>query len=374
MRIETVAIHAGGEPDPGTGAVAPPIHLSTTFEHPPDASTIEGYLYTRYANPTQDRLESALAALEEGAAALVYGSGMAAAAALFSALPAGSHVVLGDDIYFSVRRIAGELLPRWGLTASSAFAGDTDAVRAAMRPETRCIWVESPSNPRLVVSDIPALAELARERGALLAVDSTFATPILQQPLSLGAHVVMHSCSKYLGGHADVLAGALILAERGELAESLLARRTMLGPVASPHSAWLVLRGLRTLPCRMEWHSRGGAAVASYLAEHRAVERVHYPGLPGHPQHRAARQQMRSFGGMVSFEVAGGAAAAIATAARLRLFTSATSLGSTESLVEHRASIEGPGSPTPPGLLRLSVGLEHPDDLIEDLEQALAPL
>jgi cystathionine gamma-synthase len=374
MRIETVAIHAGGEPDPGTGAVAPPIHLSTTFEHPPDASTIEGYLYTRYANPTQDRLESALAALEEGAAALVYGSGMAAAAALFSALPAGSHVVLGDDIYFSVRRIAGELLPRWGLTASSAFAGDTDAVRAAMRPETRCIWVESPSNPRLVVSDIPALAELARERGALLAVDSTFATPILQQPLSLGAHVVMHSCSKYLGGHADVLAGALILAERGELAESLLARRTMLGPVASPHSAWLVLRGLRTLPCRMEWHSRGGAAVAGYLAEHRAVERVHYPGLPGHPQHRAARQQMRSFGGMVSFEVAGGAAAAIATAARLRLFTSATSLGSTESLVEHRASIEGPGSPTPPGLLRLSVGLEHPDDLIEDLEQALAPL
>jgi cystathionine gamma-synthase len=373
MRIETLAVHAGGEPDGETGAIAPPIHLSTTFEHPPDSSELAGFLYSRYRNPTQDRLESALAALEEGAAAVLYGSGMAAAAALFHSLPAGSHVVMGDDIYFSVRTMARQYFPRWGLAATEVDATDLAAVSAAFRPETRCLWIETPSNPQLKVADIAALAELARAKDALLVVDSTFASPVLQQPIALGAHVVMHSCTKYMSGHADAQAGALVLGHAGQLFDELVGQRTVLGPVASPFTAWMVLRGLRTLPCRMAWHARGGAAVAEFLAGQAAVERVHYPGLAAHPQHEVARRQMRDgFGGMLSFEVAGGAAAALACAGRMRLFRNATSLGSTESLVEHRASLEGPESPTPPGLLRLSIGLEHPDDLIADLAQALS--
>lgn len=370
MRIETLAVHAGGEPDGETGAIAPPIHLSTTFEHPPDSSELAGFLYSRYGNPTQGRLESALAALEGGAAAVVYGSGMAAAAALFHSLPAGSHVVMGDDIYFSIRTIAREHFPRWGLEATITDACDLTAVEGAFRPQTRCVWIETPSNPQLKVADIAAIAALARASGALLVVDSTFASPVLQQPIALGAHVVMHSCTKYLSGHADAQAGALVLGH-ASLRDELVAQRTVLGPVASPFTAWTVLRGLRTLPCRMEWHARGAAAVAGFLAGHPRVERVHYPGLAAHPQHEVARRQMRGFGGMLSFEVAGGAGPALACASRLRLFRNATSLGSTESLVEHRASLEGPGSPTPPGLLRLSVGLEHPDDLVADLAQAL---
>lgn len=370
MRIETLAVHAGAAPDAETGALAPPLHLSTTFVHPPDTAERTGHLYTRYGNPTQDRLEEALAALEGGAAALAYGSGMAAAAAMLQSLPPG-HLVLADDVYFSVRTIAIELGPRWGMEVTIVDATDTDAVRAAMRPDTRCVWIETPSNPRLKVVDIAAVAEIARDAGALLVVDATFATPILQRTLELGAHVAMHSCTKYLGGHTDVLAGALVLAEDGELAASLLASRTLFGNVASPLASWLVLRGLRSLPCRMAWHCRGAQAVAERLARHPAVERVHYPGLPSHPGHALAERQMSGFGGVLSFEVRGGRAAALATAAELRLFTSATSLGGTESLVEHRASIEGPRSPTPDNLLRLSVGLEHPDDLVADLEEAL---
>ncbi len=371
MRIETLAVHAGAEPDDETRALSPPIHLSTTFEHPPDSRELDGHLYTRYGNPTQDRLEGALAALEAGAACLVYGSGMAAAAAMFTALPRGSHVVLADDTYFSVRTMARDFGPRWGLEVSVVDASRMDSVRAALRPETRCIWLETPSNPHIKLSDIAAAAELARGAGALLVVDGTFATPILQRPLALGADVVLHSCTKYFGGHGDVQAGALILRDDGELRRTLLGQRTVLGAVAAPLSSWLVLRGLRTLACRIEWHCRAAQAVAEFLAGHAAVDRVHYPGLPSHPQHALARAQMTGFGGMLSFHVRGGRERALAAAGRLRLFRNATSLGSTESLVEHRESVEGAGSPTAPDLLRLSVGLEHPDDLIDDLRQAL---
>jgi cystathionine gamma-synthase len=370
MRIETLAVHAGAEPDGETRALSPPIHLSTTFEHPPDSREIDGYLYSRYGNPTQDRLEGALAALEGGAACLVYGSGMAAAAALLTSLPRGSHVVMADDTYFSVRTLACEFGPRWGIEVSVVDATDIDAVRGALRPATSCIWLETPSNPHLKLCDIAAAAELARGAGAMVVVDGTFATPILQQPLALGADVVLHSCTKYLGGHSDVQAGALVLSS-AELAATLRGERTLFGAVAAPLSSWLVLRGLRTLACRMEWHCRAGQAVAAALAEHPAVERVHYPGLPSHPQHALARAQMKGFGGMLSFHVRGGRARALAVAGRLRLFRNATSLGSTESLVEHRESVEGPNSPTAPDLLRLSLGLEHPDDLVADLRQAL---
>lgn len=372
MRIETMAVHAGGEPDQTSGALSPPIELSTTFEHPADVSRITGHLYCRYGNPTQDRVERALAALDRAEAALLYGSGMAAAFALMHALAGpDSHLILADDTYFTVRNVAQTYAKSWGLAHTIVDASDTAAVERAIEPNTRCIWIETPSNPQLKIADIARLADVARTAGAILVVDSTFAPPVVQRPLSLGAHVVLHSCTKYMGGHGDVQAGSLALAERGELYDRLLEQRTALGPVAAPMSAWLVLRGLRTLPCRMQWHSDNAMRIAEFLDGHARIERVHYPGLASHPHHERARSQMRSFGGMLSFEVRGGAAAAIAVAERLELFRNATSLGSTESLVEHRFSLEGPSSPTPPGLLRLSVGLEHPDDLIEDLDRAL---
>lgn len=372
MRIETLAVHAAAEVDEETRAVAPPIHLSTTFEHPPDTRELEGYLYSRYGNPTQDRLERALAALEGGAAALVYGSGMAAAAAVFTALPGGSHVLLADDTYFAVRGLARDLGARCGIETTLVDATRLDRVREALRPSTRCVWIETPSNPHIKLSDIAGVAELARAAGAILVVDSTFATPMLQQPLALGAHVALHSLTKYMGGHSDVQAGALVLAAQDDLHRTLAGQRTLIGGVASPMSSWLVLRGLRTLACRMEWHCRAAQAVAEALAAHPAVSHVHYPGLAQHPQHQLARAQMKAFGGMLSLRVRGGRAAAVAAAGRLRLFRNATSLGATESLVEHRESVEGPDTPTEPDLLRLSVGLEHPDDLIEDLAQALS--
>ena len=373
MRFETRAVHAGGKPDPATGSVAPPIHLSTTFEHGPAAETPLGYIYIRDGNPTQTRLEEALAALEGGEAALVFGSGLAAAAAFFQSLPAGAHMVYPSDVYYGVRALATEFLPRWGMEASAVDMTDLAAVRAALRPSTRLVWAETPSNPLMQVSDLPALARLAHEAGALLGVDGTFATPALQRPLELGADVVHHSTTKYLGGHSDVQGGALIFRAGGDLAEKAAHVRKIVGGVASPFNSWLVLRGMRTLACRVEKQSSNALALARFLEAHAAVEAVHYPGLPSHPGHAAAKRQMSAFGGMLSFRVRGGRDAALRATSRLKVFVNATSLGGTESLIEHRASSEGPGSPTPQNLLRVSVGLEHPDDLAEDLAQALEP-
>lgn len=393
MKLETRLIHAGGESDSETGAVAPPIHLSTTFEHPPDASRIEGHTYVRQGNPTQDRLEDALAACEGGDDAVFYASGLAAAAALLQSLDEGSHVLFPRDVYHGVRELAHEYLPRWGCTFDDVEMEDLDQVAEAVRPETRLIWAETPSNPLLQISDLEGLSGLARDAGALLLADNTFATPILQHPLEHGADLVLHSATKYMGGHSDVQGGALILGtelktELGTelktelsrdagagppLAERLRAVRTRLGAVASPFNAWLVLRGLRSMACRVERHAENALAVAEMLADHEAVVEVYYPGLPSHPGHHLAMRQMRAFGGMVAFRVDGGRAAALDAAGRLRLFRNATSLGGAESLVEHRASMEGPDSPTPDDLLRLSVGLEHADDLIADLQHALGP-
>jgi cystathionine gamma-synthase len=329
-------------------------------------------MYIRESNPTQTRLEEALAEIEGGAAALVFASGLAAGAAYLQALPAGSHVIFADDMYYGFRTIAQEFLPRWGMESTALDMADLSGVRAALRRNTRLIWAETPSNPLMKVVDLAALAEIARGAGAKMIVDGTFATPALQRPLELGADAVLHATTKYLGGHSDVQGGALILRERADAAERIGHIRHILGAVSSPFNSWLVLRGLRSLACRMDRHSANGLAVAKALAAHPGVEAVHYPGLESHPGHAIAARQMSGFGGMLSFRVRGGRDAAIRVASRVQLLTNATSLGGTETLIEHRASSEGPSSPTPQNLLRVSVGLEHPDDLIEDLRQALA--
>jgi cystathionine gamma-synthase len=371
-RFETIAVHAGGGPDRETGAIAPPIHLATTFEHGPESERLHDFYYIRENNPTQARLETALAAIEGGEKALAFASGLAAAAAAMQALPVASHVLVADDGYYDVRTIAAEFLPRWGGESSLVDVADLGAVQKALRPNTRLVFAESPSNPMMKVVDIAALAELSHRAGARLLIDSTFATPALQQPLELGADIVMHSTTKYLGGHSDVQGGALVFKRADEYASEASRVRKILGSVASPFGSWLVLRGLRSLACRVERHSANALALARALEAHPAVEAAHYPGLESHPAHDVARRQMRAFGGMLSFRIRGGRAAAVRVVSRLKLFTVATSLGGTESLIEHRASSEGPTSRTPDNLLRASVGLEHVDDLIEDLQQALS--
>jgi cystathionine gamma-synthase len=371
MRFETLAVHAGAEVDPSTGSVAPPIHLSTTFEHGPAGERPHGYMYIREGSPTQKRLEEALAALDGGEAALVFASGVAAGVAYLQALPAGAHVLFQDDIYYAFKTMAREYLSRWGMTSSFVDMADLAALRAALKPETKLLWAETPSNPLLRVVDLRGVAGIARAAGAALLVDGTFATPALQRPLDLGADIVLHSTTKYLGGHSDVHGGALVFRRRDGMAERAEHNRHILGGVASPFASWLVLRGLRTLACRMERHSANALALARALERHSSVAAVHYPGLPAHPGHDVARVQMSAFGGMLSIRVRGGRERAVAAASRVRLFLNATSLGGTESLLEHRASVEGPGTTTPEDLLRVSVGLEHADDLIEDLARAL---
>jgi cystathionine gamma-synthase len=371
MRIESLAIHAGADVDPTTGAITPPLHLSTTFKHGPAGERVAGFEYVREGNPNQERLETALAALEGAAGALVFASGMAAMTALLESLPAGSHFIYPQDCYTGLRILAEEFLPQRGMSATAVDTSNVNAVRMAITANTRCLWLETPSNPQLRICDIAALSKLAHEHGALVACDNTFATPLLQRPLELGADVAMHSTTKYFGGHSDVLGGALMFARRDDLFDAAAHRRHITGGVLSPFNAWLTLRGLRSLPARMAWHCRNARAVAEFLATHPRVETVLWPGLKTHPNHAVAAHQMSDFGGMLSVQVRGGREAALTMAGKLRIFTNATSLGGCESLIEHRASVEGPNPVSPQNLLRISVGLEHPDDLIADLAQAL---
>lgn len=371
MRFETRAVHAGAEPDPETGALAPPVHLSTTFEHGPAGEPRGGHIYIRESNPTQSRLEEALAAIEGGETALVFSSGVAAGAAYLQSLDPGAHVLFHRDIYYAFRTMAQEYLPRWGLTASFVDMTDLGAVRAAIRPNTRLLWAETPTNPLMQVLDLRALAAESAHAGAHILVDGTFATPALQRPLELGADVVLHSTTKYLGGHGDILGGALVFRSRDDRFARAQHNRHILGPIASPFASWMVLRGLRTLACRVERQAANALAIARALEGHPGLKSVHYPGLPSNPGHEIAKRQMSAFGGMMSLRVAGGREGAIDAARRVRLFRNATSLGSVESLLEHRVSVESPDTTTPDDLLRLSIGLEHPDDLIEDLRQAL---
>jgi cystathionine gamma-synthase len=371
MRIETLTVHAGHHPDPATGAVTPPIHLTTTFARDADGALPHGFIYARTDNPNRHALEASLAALEGGETAIAFSSGMAATAAVFQSMLPGEHVIAPQDAYYGTARLLREVMAGWGLESTLVDMTDPHAVAVAVRRETRLVWIESPSNPALAVTDIARVAAIARAAGARCVCDNTWATPILQRPLALGCDAVMHSTTKYLGGHSDLTGGALVLPADDEWAARLRTLQQLGGGVPSAFDCWLLMRGIRTLAWRMRGHCENAARVAAFLASHKAVEVVHYPGLADDPGHAVAARQMERFGGMVSVEVKGGAEAALGVVRRVRLFTPATSLGGTESLIEHRASVEGPESRTPPGLLRLSIGLEHPEDLVGDLDQAL---
>lgn len=371
LDASTLAVHVGNEPDAATGAVAPPLHLSTTFRHGPAGERVAGYEYQREGNPTNDRLRAALVALEGGEDALTFASGMAAMTTLLESLPGGARVLFPDDRYSGLRMLFEEFLPERGIVAGVVDMADLDAVRAACATPLALLWIETPSNPLMKIADIAALAQIGHAAGAIVVVDNTFATPLLQRPLALGADIVMHSTTKYFGGHSDVLGGALVFARKDALAAKVAHRLHVTGAVLAPFSAWLTLRGCRSLGARMAMHCANARKVADFLTSHPAVERVNYPGLASHPGHAVAVRQMRDFGGMLSVELRGGREAALAMAGKLRLFANATSLGGCESLIEHRASVEGANPRSPQNLLRISVGLEDAGDLIADLAQAL---
>ena len=370
MKIETLAVHAGHSIDPATGAVATPIYLSTTFERDVDGAYSRGHMYSRNSNPNRQMLEAGVAALEGGTAAAAFGSGMAAATAVFQTLSPKDHVLAHVDAYYGVTRVLEELFGRWELQVDSIDMSDLTVVSKAIRPNTRLIWTETPSNPLLRVVDLRKIAEIGKKAGAITVCDNTW-SPVIQRPLDLGIDFVHHSTTKYFGGHADVLGGILVSKEESDFFNRVRTVQYSAGAVPSPFDCWLVLRGMRTVPWRIRAHCENAMKVAQHLANHPTIERVHYPGLPNHPGHDVAKKQMSMFGGMMSIQVKGGRETTMGVASRTKIFIRATSLGSVESLIEHRASVEGPGTKSPENLLRLSIGLENADDLIEDLDQAL---
>ena len=373
MDQRTLCVHAGGEVDPSTGAVTPPIHLSSTFARDTENELMGTHLYGRYGNPTRDRLERALAALEGGGAGFAFPTGLAASMALLqAACSPGDRVLFSDDLYFGVRTQLLGPLTRWGLRAEPVDLSDLDALDAALaQGPTRLVWAETPSNPLLRITDVAAVSERCRAAGALTVVDNTWPSPVLTRPLALGADAVVHSTTKYLGGHSDVVGGAVVLPVDSALTELVLERQRVDGSVAAPFDCWLVLRGLRTLALRMRAASQGALDVARFLDADPRVVAVAYPGLPDDSGHAVARRQMRGgYGGMLSVRL-GTREAAHRFVGALGLWVRATSLGGVESLAEHRIAVEGPDSTTPPDLVRLSVGIEAPDDLIADLARAL---
>jgi cystathionine gamma-synthase len=375
--FETLAIHAGQEPDPTTGAVVPPIYQVSTYKQDGVGGLRGGYEYSRSANPTRTALEECLAAIEHGVRGLAFASGLAAEDALLRTIcKPGDHVIIPNDAYGGTYRLFAKVLQPWGVAYDPVPLGDLDAVRAAIRPETVAIWVETPTNPLLGIADIAALAQTAHSAGALLIVDNTFASPYLQRPLELGADVVAHSTTKYLGGHSDVVGGALVVAD-AELGERLAFHQNAMGAIAGPFDAWLTLRGIKTLGVRMDRHCANAEKIVEMLVRHPKVTQVLYPGLPDHPGHEIAVKQMKAGGGMVSFRLRGGEDEAVRVCERTKLFTLGESLGGVESLIEHpgrmtHASAVGSPLEVPADLVRLSVGIEDAVDLLADLEQALS--
>lgn len=370
MKLETIAIHAGNHTDPNSGAVVQPITLSTTFERGLDGEFPGGYIYTRADNPNRKSLENVLTQLEGGVDACAFSSGNAAGSAVFQALKPGSHIIAPDDMYHGLRNLINTVFAGV-LTVDYLDYSDLSAIESAIRPNTKLIWIETPSNPLLKISDIQAIVKLAHQHDIIVCCDNTFATPVFQRPLDLGSDIVMHATTKYLGGHSDVLGGALITKNNDDFWSKIKANQALSGAVPSPFDCYMTVRGIKTLPYRMRGHVQNAMKIATYLQTHDKIENVFYPGLPQHPSHNVAKSQMSDFGGMLSFTVKGGSDAARNVSNKLKLFTRATSLGGVESLIEHRASMEGPDTKTPANLLRISVGLEFIDDLIVDLEQAL---
>jgi cystathionine gamma-synthase len=369
--FETLGVHAGRGIDAATGAIALPLHLSTTFERDADGAYSRGYVYSREGNPVRDAFERCMVELEGGVEAIAFPSGMAAAFGVLQTLRPGDRVVVARDTYFGVRDLLIDYFPQFGIETAFVDANDAQAFRAACTAGARLVWVETPSNPLLEVIDIAEAAEIAHAAGALLVAENTFASPAVQRPFEHGADVVVHSATKYLSGHSDVLAGVVVFKEAGECKRRTRNFQLFAGSVLDPFDAWLTLRGIQTLALRMRAHCDNALAVARFLSEHPAVSRVYYPGLEDDPGHAVAKKQMRGFGGVLSFEVRGGRKAAFAMLAKLRLIARATSLGGTHSLIEHRASIEGPHTRAPESLVRLSTGIEHPDDIVADLAEAL---
>ncbi|MCL5097371.1 MAG: aminotransferase class V-fold PLP-dependent enzyme [Candidatus Omnitrophica bacterium] len=394
MKIETLAVHAANEPDPDTGAVAAPIHMSTTYLRAGDGSYPGGYVYGRSENPNRAALETALAQLEGGAGAAAFASGLAAIHAIFQALQPGDHAVVSQDIYHGTQAMLEKVMLRWGLDISFISFDDLNNVRAALHKDTRLVYLETPTNPMMKIIDLAEVITLAHNAGAKVVVDNTLATPVLQRPLGLGADISVHSSTKYFGGHSDVTGGAVIVKSTDEFFARIREEQSLAGAVPSPFDCWLIRRGLATLPLRVGAQAANALRIAEFLSAHPGVNCVHYPGLPDHPGHAIARKQMSPLtpgpspasgrggnaskfpgslplGAMLSFQVAAGEAAARKVASTTKLFTQATSLGSVESLIEHRASVAGESASTPRDLLRLSVGIEAAEDLIVDLDQAL---
>lgn len=371
MKKETLAIHASKTIPSTTGDVIMPISLSTTFFRGEDGGYPGGHMYSRVSNPNRQALESIMSALEHGADSCAFSSGNVAGMAVFQALAPGSHIIAPDDMYWGFRK---QLLTIFNQTLTFEFVDLTnmEKLAQAIKPHTKLIWIETPSNPLLKITDIQAVAAIAKAHNITLVCDSTFASPILQNPILLGADMVMHSTTKYIGGHSDVLGGCLTTANKNQLWDNIKNIQQTGGAVCQPFEAYLLLRSIKTLPYRMKGHCENAKLITDFLTKHPKVEKVFYPGLESHPQHETAKKQMNGFGGMLSILISGTAANAKAVANSTKIFAQATSLGGVESLIEHRATVEGPGTKTPANLLRLSIGLEHPDDLIADLDQALS--
>lgn len=372
-KIETIAIHGSMKTRSlENDTIVPGIEVSTIYEHRNGGYQEGDDKYIRLSNPNRDQLENVIMELEEGDSCAVFSSGMAAISSVFQAIESGAHVLVANDVYFGTRKLMWEFAEKWNLEVDFIDMTDLDLVGSSLKENTKLLWLETPSNPRLLITDVKAICELANEKGALVAVDNTWPTPYNMRPLELGADVSVHSTTKYLGGHSDILGGAVITKGNKELFERIRLVQTVQGAVPSPRDCWLLSRSIRSFPYRMRAHNENARKVADFLNKHPKVQAIYYPGLESHPGHEIAKAQMDDFGGMISFLVEGGAKEAIKIVSRSKMIKAATSLGGIESIWEHRKSSEGDESPTPDNLIRLSVGLEHPDDIIEDLEQALA--